>query len=125
MSYNVTTWQTKTLENLVIPLAALYESPRKDWHPMEPKIKNTSTMEVSLQCGCGQVIVGFLKDGGLHVTKIEMSGEGSGVFIDKIIRPALEKSTGSFSALAVWEGGDSITNISFQDGFYREEGVEL
>ena len=125
MAYNVSTWKMKSMENLVIPLSALYESPRKDWHPKEPKIKDATTMEVSLQCGCEQEIVGFLKEGNLHVTKLSMSGEGSGGFIGTVLRPALEKSTGSFSALAIWEGGDSITNIGFQDGFYKEEEAEL
>lgn len=125
MAYNVTTWKMKTLEDLVIPLSALYESPRKDWHPKEPKIKDAITMEVSLECGCGQKIEGILKNGNLHVTKLNMSGEGSGGFIGMVLRPALAKSTGSFSALAVWERGDSITNIGFQDGVYKEEEAEL
>jgi hypothetical protein len=125
MTYNVSTWKMKSMENLVIPLAALYESSRKDWHPKEPKIKDAITMEVSLQCGCEQVIVGILKEGNLHVTKLSMSGEGSGGFIGTILRPALEKSSGSFSALAIWEGGDSITSITFLDGSYKEEQVEL
>lgn len=64
-------------------------------------------------------------DGILEVEKIDISGEGSGTAMAWIFRPAFEDSTGKFSAMTVWEGGDSICRITVEDGVYEEEEVEL
>ncbi len=125
MSYNIDTWKTKKLENLVIPLKAFYEHERKDWHPKEPTITNAETMEVELECGCEQTIKGVLKDGLLTVTEFEMYGEGSGTFKSWILDEALRQSKGELEAVLVWEGGDSITRLKVKDGILEEDNVEL
>lgn len=125
MSYNITTFKVKKLENLVIPMSALYDISRSDWKPEEPKIINTSTMEVKINCGCGQTIKGVLKDNAIHVNKLNMDGEGSGSFMYYVFKDALQKSTGELEATLIWEGGDSVTRLTVKDGVYKDESIEL
>lgn len=125
MSYNITTWKTKKLENFIIPFKSLYISERTDWHPKQPKIINMETNEVSISCGCGQKIKGILKDGNLHIKKIKMSGEGSGYFMDLIFEPSLKQSKGILEATLIWENGDSITSLSVIDGVLKEEDLDI
>lgn len=126
MSYNIDTWKTKKLENLVIPMAAFFKHPRKDWHP-EVRYASplTADNEVVISCGCEQEITGTIKDGLLAVTKFDMSGEGSGTFYGWILKPALEESTGRLEAVLIWEGGDSINRLIVSDGKISEEGIDL
>jgi len=56
----------------------------------------------------------------LYVYKISLSGEGSGTAYQKVILPALMKSTGHLKALLVWEGGDYICVIDVTDGEITE-----
>lgn len=125
MSYNVTQWKTKKLDNLVIPLAAFYKHERKDWHPGGPVLCDIHTKEVKMGCGCGQEIKGVLTGEELLVTELEMSGEGSGTFLDWILEPALKESRGQLEAVLVWEGGDSITRLTVDDGVVTQSKVEL
>ena len=125
MSYNIDTWKTKKLESLVIPLNALFIHERKDWHPSQPEIVNTETNEVLIECACELEIKATLKDGNLHITELEIYGEGSGSFMDWILEPALEQSTGKLEAVLVWEGGDSITRLTVNNGELKHENVEL
>lgn len=123
MSYNIDNWKTKKLENLILPMSAFYESKRTDWHPKDPVIEKDG--QVRIKCGCGQYVIGDLKEGFLHVTKIDMAGEGSGTFMRDIFENVLKKSKGILEAVAIWEGGDSITRITVVDGDFKEEGIEL
>lgn len=124
MGYNIDTWKTKKLENLTIPLKAFYEHPRKDWHPSQPQIKNIETMEVKLHCG-EQSITGILKDNNIHVTKIKITGEGSGTFKGWILDNALKQSKGELEAVLVWESGDSIETFKVKDGVIESTPLEL
>lgn len=123
MSYNIDTWKTKKIENLVIPLEAFYIHERQDWHP--EKIINTATNSVELRCGCEQTIRGTLHNDLLTITEFEMSGEGSGTFYDWILEPALKRSTGNLEAVLIWEGGDSITRLIVNNGEVSNEEIEL
>lgn len=128
MSYNISTWKTKKLENLIIPLKAFYEHKRNDWHPSEPIITNINddgNVEVELECGCEQSIKGILKDGMLNVSEFEMYGEGSGTFKSWILDEALKQSKGELEAVLIWEGGDSITILKVKDGIIEENDIEL
>lgn len=125
MSYNIDTWKTKKLENLVIPLKAFFEHERSDWHPKQPKIISAGTMEIEMECGCEQLIKGVLKEGLIYVTEFEMSGEGSGTFKHWILEGALKQSTGELEAVLIWEGGDSISRFKVKDGVIEESEIEL
>lgn len=126
MSYNISYWKTKKLENLIIPLKAFYIHERKDWHPNQPKVLSTDEMgiKVSVDCADGH-IVAFLKDGNLHVKEIIVYGEGSGTFVSWILNPALEQSSGELEAVLIWEGGDSITKFEVKDGVAKQEDIEF
>jgi len=124
MSYNIDTWKTKKLENLVIPIDAFFESESTDWHP-KITISDMVTNEVELDCGCGQTIKGILKDKLLYVSKLEIYGEGSGSLMNYVLNHALEESTGELDAILIWEGGDSITRLKVINGELTEEDVEL
>ena len=124
MSYNISSWKTKKLNNLVIPLKYFYESERKDWHPSEPTIVNTDG-DIKLECGCEQTIIGSLKNEMLTIKEFEMYGEGSGTFFYYILENALKQSTGELEAIIIWEGGDSITKLIVKDGNLIHEELEL
>jgi ribosomal protein S27AE len=113
MSYNIDTFKVKVLENLCIPLDSFVKHEREDWHP---ELTYIDTDKVELSCGCGQRIIGILKDNILHVTEIDMAGEGSGTFVSLILEPALKDSKGKLDASCVWEGGDTINRLIVNDG---------
>jgi hypothetical protein len=125
MSYNIDTWKTKRLDNLVIPLEAFYKHARADWHPRQPVIIDALRNEVSLACGCEQAIWGVLHDGQLTITKFEMAGEGSGTFYNWILEPALRESKGTLEAVLIWEGGDAVQRLSVCDGIVDDDDVDL
>lgn len=123
MSYNVDSFKVKRMEGLKLPLKSLYESKRSDWHPDEPELIGDN--KVIITCGCGQEIEAILEDGYLTVTKLNMSGEGSGSFIDYVLFEALKQSTGYLEAILIWEGGDSITRLIVDNGELSNEECEL
>ena len=125
MATDIISWKTKELNNLVIPLKAFYLSERKDWHPTQPKIVNTETMEVELEDGCGQTIKGFLKDGSLQVIEFEMHGEGSSSFKYYCLDNALKNSTGELKATLIFEGDGEIFKLHVKDGVLTEEKIDI
>lgn len=127
MSYNITNWTTKHIENLVIPFSALYDaSIRKDWLPEQPRI--IPGQGIVIECGCGQTINGSFADetnSAIHVSGFDMHGEGSGSFWHEVLNQALEKSTGMLEVVRIWEGGDYIDRLRVKDGVVTEEKIEL
>lgn len=115
MSYNINKWKTKELKNLEIPIDAFFKHPRTDWHP-EQHIEDAATGRAVLECGCEQKIHGFLADGKFKVTEFDMSGEGSGTFMEWILEPALKESIGFLEAVLIWEGGDTVERLTVKDG---------
>lgn len=126
MSYNIDTWKTKKLDNLVIPLKAFYKHERKDWHPEVRYVSpQTNSSEVVISGGCEQEIKGTVKDGVLTVTEFDITGEGSGTFYSWILEPALKESKGILEAVLIWEGGDSINRLTVKDGEVETEDIDL
>ena len=126
MSYNIDTCRIKRMENFIIPLDSLYKTVREDYKPKKPILVSDDYddgMEVQIQMGCGQTIVGVLKNNMLHVTEMDITGEGSGSLMNMVLNPAFTDSKGIFEALMVWEGGDTIANYSVIDGVITEESV--
>ncbi len=121
MSYNIDQWKLKRLENFTIPMSVFFLSPRKDWHP---EVEKDGDLTV-LFCGCNQEIKGVEKDGLLHVSEIEMSGEGSGNFFHYVLDEALKQSKGTLEAVRVWEGGDSIDRLFVENGKITIIEIEL
>jgi len=130
MSYNISDWKTKRLENLVIPMKAFYIYDRKDWHPTFEFTIEGNDVEVARLQDFEFVLEGIVKGETeetaiLKVSDIDITGEGSGTFMSWILVPALKQSTGILEAVLIWEGGDSITRLSFNDGEFTEEEIEL
>jgi len=123
MSYNCDSWKTKAIEDLRIPMASFFKHSRTDWHP-EPLVGDDGFTVIGVEL-MESTISGTVEDGILMVKDIDISGEGSGTALGWIFRPAFEDSTGKFSAVTVWEGGDSICRITVEDGVYKEEQIEL
>ena len=125
MSYNISSVKVQMLDNLQISLSDLYTTDRKDWLPAQPKILDAATMRVSIEGGGGQTIKGILKDGVIFVDELNLSGEGSGTYMHEVIIPALQKSTGIFEAILIWEGGDTVERFTVTDGTVEEENVQF
>ena len=129
MSYNINTWKTKKLEGLVIPLTAFYDISedlkRRGWELDDPSIDPETF--VATITGGAEVFecVGEVKDKNIHVSTIELYGDGSGTFMNEILEPALKQSRGQLEAVLIWEGGDSITRLNVNDGVVTENEVDL
>lgn len=123
MSYNIDQWKTKKLENLRLPLSALFIHERRDWHPKVTLLPGTNNLVI--EGGCGQELLGTVKDEILTITGFNMTGEGSGTFYAWVLEPALKQSKGKLEAVLIWESGDSISRLTVEDGNVNNEPVEL
>lgn len=121
MSYNIDTFKTKKIENLIIPVASFFKHERSDWHP--DKVINDD-MSVTFH-NMETEITGRIIDDDLHVSSINCAGEGSGTIMNWILEPAFKDSSGTFIAACVWEGGDSINRIIVENGDVRWVNIEL
>lgn len=119
MGTNIMSWKTKRLENLRIPVSALFEHEREDWHPEWITRDGTTTFTVM-----ESTIAGTVQGGVLEVEEIDICGEGSGTALAWILEPALRKSTGHLLAVCVWEDGE-IAEITAADGAVTSETVDL
>ena len=136
MGYDVTTWKTKELQNLTIPVNALFAVP--DWQPNQ-SVDDGLGGAFTLRWGesyikgtlVGEPVTrrnGFLPPDStqmLEVDEISVHGDGSGYLLWKVIKPALEKSKGRLVAVRIWEGGDSVDRLVVVDGDVNEEDVDL
>ncbi len=125
MSYNISSFKLKKLENLVIPVKEFYPEDNRKWHPRKPEVIDIDTNTVEIE-GLGEGSVkGILEKGMLHVTEICISGEGSGWFMKEIMKPVFKASKGKLEATLVWEGGDSITKIKVLDGKFEAKNADI
>lgn len=124
MSYNITNWKTKELKDFRIPLASFFKHEREDFNPKQYiTLGKGNEPAITLECGGGQVITGKLIDNMIHVTGMDMSGEGSGSFKMYVLDEAFRASQGYLKAVLIWEGGDTISNLVVSDGEILE--IEL
>lgn len=121
-SYNITSWRTKTLDGLTLPLMALY--PSEDTYFEAPKL-DVKTGTYTISGMDGTEIKGAVTDGVLTVSEIHVSGEGSGTTLYDWLLPGLEQSTGVLVASLVWEGGESISRLDVRNGTVTHEDVEV
>jgi hypothetical protein len=106
MSYNISSWKTKTLDNLIIPLAEIKKLPHVD-----VDLDEDGNIEIS---NVAEV----------HVKSFHNGGEGSGHSWDEV-KKCLQSSTGELIAVLVWESGDYISRLTVKDGVVTEEEIEL
>jgi hypothetical protein len=126
MSYNITSFKLKKMNDLIIPLDALKNKERPDWSAKDPVLLDPLLSKVRIEMGCGQWIEGIIptSSGKVAVTNLELAGEGSGSLMHYLMEDALKKSTGYLEAILVWEGGE-IERLVVLDGHLSQATVEL
>lgn len=120
MSYNITNFKLKKLEDLKIPIKSFYKSERKDWHP-DTKIEDEVFITLTI---CETEINGTIENELFSVNEINISGEGSGCALHYVLTEAFKDSTGILEAVCVWEGGDSISKLIVVNGELKWEDIE-
>jgi hypothetical protein len=122
MSYNISDWETKKLNNLVIPVKALLNGSR--FAPAPPPMFDARTGklldEVTFNFFEGE-IRGKVIDEKVHVSEIYIT---SGHDMKDVIIPALKQSTGELVANLTWEGGDTFEKLIVKDGHVEQKNVE-
>jgi len=119
MSYNIDTWKTKEITGLKIPLSVIHKLPYA-----EVSLAPENKIEVSGPSEGFEIIGTLEKDNLVSVSTIETSGEGSGNTWEYLIQ-CLAQSTGKLIAVQIWEGGDSITRLTVENGTVIETPIEL
>lgn len=117
MSYDITTWKTKEIRALAIPLASIEALPYVNIKMDGNHVEVLATAE-------GFELKGKLLFGLVHVDLIEFWGEGSGHEWEAF-KEMLSTSTGTLIASQVWEGGDSITRLIVKNGEVQEALVDI
>lgn len=127
MSYNIDTSKVKILDNFVIPIEALYDIKviNSNWLPEKPEIIDTNTNKVRIEMGCGQSIEGILSNKMIHVSKMDLSGDGSGNNMYEVLNKVFPKTTGEFKTTLIWEGGDSVNSLHVKDGIVTETPIDI
>jgi hypothetical protein len=110
MSYNITMWKTKVLEDFRIPISVLKELPDTEqdmlWDDGRTAFNGLSELfEIKGHQYNQELLVSFIYHG----------GEGSGHTWGDL-KECFRKSRGKLVASQIWEGGDSITEITVMDG---------
>lgn len=121
MAYNISMWKTKELVEFTIPVWTLFEA-KKDLHPERRKLEDADETEFRF---CDSVIRGTIIDEILCVTKIHISGEGSGTFWNWVLQPALAHSKGKLVAVRIWVGGESVDEVTSDNGRVWFDEVDL
>lgn len=128
--YDISTWKTKELDNLSIPMASLFKPDRIAWKPTKSRYDNGSFLflfELAGKCYIKGTIDTAYADKGaiLRVSDIHVSGECSGTVLRWVIEPALVDSRGKLVASLVWEGGHSIDRLTVIDGVVSLRKIEI
>ena len=118
MSYNITKWKTKEISNLLIPLKVIADLPYTYIEVDGAHVYAKGLSE-------GFEIAGNIVDGlVVEVAKIRTSDDGSGSTWQEFLR-MLEESRGTLVATQIWEGGDSISKLTVNNGVVMQEEIEL
>lgn len=127
MSYDITSFKLKKMNDLIIPLDALKSKEHPDWSAKDPVLLDTLLGKVRIEMGCGQWIEGIIpmSSNRIAVTGIELAGEGSGSVMRYLMEDAFKKSTGYLEAVLIWEEGDSVGQLVVLDGQVSQAAVEL
>lgn len=120
MSYNITRFILKNIDNLKIPVASFYKHPRTDWHPKEIEEDGLTTFRLN-ECS----LQGIVRSDVFCCDGIDCHDEGSGTYMKWILEPALSDSTGTLEVVCIWEGGDEIQRLIVEDGRVKWIDIEL
>jgi len=118
MSYDITFWKVKEIENLKIPLEAIQELPY-----VEVRLLSNNNVEADGPTESFD-LKGTLEGSVVNVIELEYGGEGSGHAWEKF-KDMFRLSTGKFIASIVWEGGDAISRLIIKNGKVTEEEINI
>ena len=117
MSYNISSFLVKKIDNFGIPMSAF-----------EGKPYTTVTYPVSgmveIQVDEHDGIRGTLGNGIVMVEHVDLGGSGSGHAFEDVVMPALKESAGQFKARIVWEGGDTIEMLTVVNGVVTRKNLD-
>lgn len=141
MSYNISHWKLRSI-HLALPLNFDFgqwvrslsdrdeqgnENVGKRWCLEEHEtpavqvnlVAQTWTLEI-----LGQELTGVVDDDALVVTALEWADDGSGHLYSGILIPLFKAFDGDLNAIVVWEGGDSINQLSIHEGIVEDKEME-
>jgi len=116
MSYNITGFAIKKLDNFTLPYAAVLEASEGNVNIADDVLTFDSFPVEDME------IVGTLDDKRLNVTDLKYSGTWSGNYWDEV-EELLKQSTGTLKARIVWEGGDSVEVVTVKNGEITRKDV--
>ena len=120
MSYNISRWKTKSIENLKVPISLFNNG--KNRFQQDVTLIGT---HVVMEAGEGK-IEGYLgSDGMLTITDVDIHGETSGNFFQEVFFNAMADGEGTIEAVLIWECGDKITRLLVTEAIYRNDEIEL
>ncbi len=113
MSYNVTGFAIKKMDNFTLPYAVVLKASEGNVNIADVLTFNDFPVE-------GMKIVGTFNGDTLRVTDISYYGEYSGTYWNEF-EELLTQSTGTLKARIVWEGGDSVEVVTIENGVITRE----
>lgn len=119
MSYNISAWHTRKLDNFRVNLDALCA---QEWAAVRvlPGDLLSVTLNDSEECEIfGRDMIGDA----LIVEEINLSGEGSGRFWETFEKFLRENSAGYANFLIVWEDGDEVWELIVNEGVITENDL--
>ena len=130
MSYNLSSVKERrnSLTIKKVRLLALIDMvERDDWRPgllfrTNPET-GVETWELE-NLGCEQEMCGLRFGDRLLITEMHLTGEGSGSLYNYFLESLFKQTEGEYSALWVWEGGDTVESVTITDGKISAEEVD-
>lgn len=118
MSYNISNWKTKELEDFKVPLSELIALPYTTVAFTDIGRVRATGMTEDFE------VSGKLIDDMIEVEEIYLVDEGSGAAWNRF-EDMLTASSGYLSALLVWGNGRSISTLEVRDGLVVQNELEL
>jgi hypothetical protein len=115
VSYNIGSWEQVEC-SLTFPAALLDDEDLdiiSDVRYSRPTIDGIANVEIDL--GMNGELTGTLAGDVVTVKELRMTGEGSGSHFDDLAA-LLEQTQGAYSAVLVWEDGDSLSLFTVDNG---------
>ena len=120
MSYNISTFKLKKIDNLKVPLELIYELLNTSLN-YERIINRDNSITIEIMESTE--ITGTIHQDEFKLLDIKCYGEFSGNIMSELIEPLLRKSTGNLNVICVWEGGD-IQSLEVSNGNVKWSDIE-
>lgn len=122
MSYNIDSWEQIEC-SLTFPASLLDDDELDIIEDVEYGKPGDST-DVTIELGMGGELKGALTGDTVTVRELSMTGEGSGSHMEDLI-VLLEQTSGTYTAFLVWEGGDSLSLLTVEEGMFKDENLDI